>query len=99
MGKMFKIMLACVSAVFFTAVIGFGIWKMTDASPAAENGQHSSVKRAFHDADLGVGANDSSGETDSIKITTQDGIELTIMNPSMLGDLLDADNVEFGFSF
>lgn len=99
MGKMSKIMLACVSAVFFIAVIGFGIWKMADASSAANKGQHNIVKRAFHDSGPGVSANDSNDGTDSIKITTQDGIELTLMNPSMLGDLLNADNVDFWFSF
>ena len=99
MGKKFKIMLVCVSAVFFIASIGLGIWKIADASSSTSNGQHNSVKRAFDDFDMGVGANDSNGGMDSIKITTQDGTELTLMNPSMLGDLLNADNVEFGWSF
>ena len=98
MKKIFKIMLACANAVFFIAVIGLGIWKIADASSSTNNGQHSSVKRAFCDSDIGVSANDSNGGTGSIKITTQDGIELTLMNPAMLGDLLNADYVEFSFT-
>lgn len=82
MRKLSKIVLSCICIVFFTAIIGFGIWKMTDASPTANNSQHNTME-------------DSNGGTDSIKITMQDGRELTLMNPSMLGDLLNADNVEF----
>ena len=66
MGKMFKIMLACASTVFFIAAIGLGIWKMADASSSTNNGQHSSVKRVFHDSDIGVSANDLNGGTGSI---------------------------------
>lgn len=86
MRKLPKIVLSCVCIVLFAAMIGFGIWKMTDASPTANNSQHNNM-------------DDSNGGTDSIKITTQDGSELTIMNPSMLGDLLNADDVEFWFTF
>lgn len=84
MRKLPKIVLSCVCIVFFAAMIGFRIWKTADASPTANNSQHNSM-------------NDSNSGTDSIKITTQDGRELTIMNPSILGDLLNADDVEFWY--
>ena len=93
MGKLPKIMLSCACAVFVIAIIGFGIWRMTYTSPAADSSQNSSVDNMYS----GTGSNQDS-RTGSIKITTPDGSELTIVNPPVQDNYSDIENIEWGIT-
>ena len=97
MRKLPKIILSFACAVFVIAVIGFGIWRMTCASPAAAGSQNSSVDKMQSGT---RSRQDSSmdSRTPSIKITTPDGSELTIVNPPVQDSYPDIENIEWGIT-
>lgn len=81
MKKTYKIILACVCAVSIAALLGLGIWRITEL-PSIPNDEQS------NDIDI------PESEGESLDIILEDGSKVTIVNPSVLEDFLNGGDVE-----
>ena len=82
MKKAYKIILACVCVVSIAALLGLGIWRITELPSATNDEQNNSI-------DI------PESEGDGMDIILKDGSKVTIVNPSMLEDFSNGGDVEF----
>lgn len=81
MKKAYKIILACVCVVSIAALLGLGIWRMTEP-PSTTYDQQNNI-------DI------PESEGNGTDIILKDGSKVTIVNPSMMEEFLNGGDVEF----
>lgn len=75
------LVLACVCVVSIAALLGFGIWRITEPPSTTNDEQNNDID-----------VPESEGE--GLDIILKDGSKVTIANPSMLEDFLNGGDVE-----
>ena len=81
MKKAYKIILACICVVSIAALLGLGIWRITEPPSTTYDEQNN------------IDIPESEG--DGMDIILKDGSKVTIVNPSMLEDFSNGGDVEF----
>ena len=102
MEKSYKIMLSCVCIAFVFALLGFGIGRMTDTSPATDSNQTinaNNTESENGDSSPSINFDDTEIEGDRVEVRFQDGSVWTIIaDPSVLGDDFDWSDCDIGFT-
>ena len=105
MEKSYKIILSCVCVAFVFTLLGFGIGRMTDTAPAADNNQNVNAHHAENEAterNFEIDLEAMEAENDGIEVRFQDGSTWKIIvDPSVksvLGDDFDWSDYDIGFT-